>query len=127
MLKNWGYLVLADKAYDESIEEMRHADILTQRILFLDGLPNLQKLGPLSVGEDVPEIIACDLALELTARTDLQAAIRCCEEHQDYVSRETCQSILSSEEEHIDWLQTQQQLIKQLGKESYLQMQVGQK
>ncbi len=125
MLQSWGYEAMAKHEYDESLDEMRHADLLTQRILLLEGLPNLQNLGNLNIGTNVPEIISCDLQLELNARLDLQAAIQCCEEKQDYVSRNLCQSILDSEEEHIDWLETQLSLIDKLGENAYLQAQLS--
>jgi bacterioferritin len=121
MLKNWGYAELAEHEYKESIEEMRHADRLIERILFLDGLPNLQHLGKLHIGENVPEALQGDLDLELAAAPDLRAGIAHSESVGDYVSRELLRSILHDEEEHIDWLETQQRLIAEIGVERYLQ------
>lgn len=123
MLKNWGFHKLGDKEYDESIDEMKHADMVIERILFLEGLPNLQDLGKLHVGEDVPEQLQSDLNLELDAIGDLQAAIAYCEAHKDYVSRSLFDSILASEEEHVDWLETQLELIDKISLENYLQSQ----
>ena len=125
MYKNWGYKQLADHEYEESIDEMKHADKLIERILFLEGLPNLQALGKLMIGETPKEVIECDLRLELAAVPDLKAAIADCERLGDYVSRELFESILESEEEHIDWLETQLGLIAQLGEKPYLQQKIG--
>jgi bacterioferritin len=124
MLKNWGFHKLGDKEYEESIDEMKHADEVIERILFLEGLPNLQDLGKLHVGEDVPELLQSDLDLELDARDDLQAAIAYCEAHKDYVSRLLFDSILKSEEGHVDWLETQIEVIEKVGLENYLQSQM---
>jgi bacterioferritin len=121
MLKNWGYAELAEHEYKESIEEMRHADRLIERILFLDGLPNLQHLGKLRIGENVPEMLQGDLDLELAGAQDLRVAIGYSEGVNDYVSRELFRNILHDEEEHIDWLETQQRLIGEVGLELYLQ------
>ena len=121
MMKDWGFDTLGDKEHEESIDEMKHADQVIERILFLEGLPNLQDLGKLRVGEDVPEMIQCDLDLELDAIPDLQAAISYCEAHKDFVSRDIFDSILKSEEEHVDWLETQLELIDKLGEQNYLQ------
>lgn len=124
MLKDRGLLKLADIEYKESIEEMVHADHLIERILFLEGLPNLQDLGRLHIGETVEEMMRADLDLEFKAHADLKNAIEYCETERDYVSRDLFKKILDDEEEHIDWLETQLGLIKQLGLENYLQSQI---
>jgi bacterioferritin len=121
MYDNWGYKELAEHERAESIDEMKHADRLIERILFLEGLPNLQKLNKLLVGEGPKEAIECDLELERAARSDLREAIAHCESVGDYVSRQLFGDILHSEEEHIDWLETQLGLIGQVGLERYLQ------
>jgi bacterioferritin len=121
MFKNWGYQELAAHEYKESIEEMKHADHLIERILFLEGLPNLQHLAKLRIGENVLECIQGDLDLELAAAKDLRAAIGHCEGVADYVSRDLFRTILHDEEEHIDWLETQLSLVKDIGAERYLQ------
>ena len=121
MYKDWGLKELADHEYDESIDEMKHADALIERILFLQGLPNLQKLGKLHVGENTKEMLECDLKLELIAIPDLRDAIEYCESVRDYVSRDLLSSILDSEEEHVDWLETQLSLLDNIGIENYLQ------
>ncbi len=123
MLKDWGVSVLAKKEYDESIEEMEHADWLIERILFLEGLPNLQDLGKLRIGEDVKEILECDLALEHQALPDLRAAIEHCEKVSDFISRELFTKILKNEEEHIEWLETQLDLIERIGLERFTLLQ----
>jgi bacterioferritin len=124
MLNNWGFRKLGEKEYGESVDEMKHADEVIERILFLEGLPNLQDLGKLHIGEDVPELLQCDLDLELDALDDLQAAVTYCEAHKDYVSRQLFDSILKSEESHVDWLETQLAVIEKVGVENYLQSQV---
>lgn len=124
MLKNWGLDKLGDHEYHESIDEMKHADRLIERILFLEGLPNLQNLGKLLIGEGVREILECDLKLEHQGHPDLKAAIAHCEQVGDYVSRELLEDILESEEEHIDFLETQLSLIDRVGMENYAQSQM---
>ena len=123
MLADWGLSELAKKEYDESIDEMKHADRLIQRILFLGGLPNLQDLGKLLIGENVQEVLRCDLTLEQRAAGELKTAVAHCESVRDFVSRELFVDILENEEEHIDWLQTQFRLIEQMGIENYVQLQ----
>ena len=125
MFKNWGLEKLGAFEHHESIDEMKHADKLIERILFLEGLPNLQNLGKLMIGEDVKECLQCDLQLEQAARPDLQAAIAYCETVKDYISRELFEYILESEEEHIDYLETQLDLITRLGIQNYQQSQVS--
>ena len=120
MYRHWGYKELAEHEYKESIDEMKHADKLIERILFLEGLPNLQALGKLLIGENPKEAIECDLKLELIAHPDLKDAITYCESIKDYVSRELFVEILESEEEHIDWLETQIGVIDEIGIENYL-------
>ena len=124
MYGNWGLKELAEHEYTESIDEMKHADALIERILFLEGLPNLQNLGKLLIGESPKEALLCDLRLEMMAVPDLKAAIAYCETCGDYVSRELFTKILSSEEEHIDWLETQVGLIERLGEGPYLQTKI---
>jgi bacterioferritin len=125
MFKNWGLKELAEHEHHESIDEMKHADRLIERILFLDGLPNLQSLGKLLIGETPKEALECDLKLEHAALPDLRAAIAHCEQVQDYVSRELFEDILESEEEHIDWIETQLGLIERVGLQNYLQSRMG--
>jgi len=124
MLKNWGFTRLAGKEHEESIDEMKHADALMERILFLEGLPNLQDLGRLMIGENVKEMLQCDLKLEQLAMPPLRKGIAHCESVQDYVSRDVFQQILDSEEEHVDWLETQLALIDKVGLQNYLQSQM---
>ena len=125
MLRNWGVTKLAEYEYKESIDEMKHADCLVERSLFLDGLPNLQDLGKLLIGEDVREILECDLKLEQLAMPALKDGIALCEREGDYISREVLEDILENEEEHIDWLEAQFELIKRMGMENYVQLQSG--
>lgn len=124
MFDNWGLKRLGAHSRHESIDEMKHADKLIERILFLEGLPNLQDLGKLYIGENVQEALECDLKLEMQAHPDLRAAIADCEAAGDYTSREIFERILESEEEHIDWLETQLSLIERLGPELYSQTQI---
>jgi bacterioferritin len=124
MLKDWGFNKLAQKEYEESIEEMKHADTLTQRILFLEGLPNLQDLGKINIGETIPEMLQSDLNVEHKALADLRAAITDCEALKDFASRDILMHILENEEEHVDFLETQLGLIKAVGLENYQQSQM---
>jgi bacterioferritin len=125
MLHHWGFARLAKKEYAESIGEMKHADRLTQRILVLGGLPNLQDLGKLLIGETVPEVLNCDLQSERGAQGTIKSGIAHCEAVRDYVSRDTLQSILDDTEQHIDFLETQLDLLAKVGLENYLQSQMG--
>jgi bacterioferritin len=124
MLKNWGLEKLGEHEFHESVDEMKHADKLVERILFLEGLPNLQNLGKLMIGEDVRELLECDLRLEQLGHPDLKAAIAHCEQVGDYVSRELLEDILESEEEHIDFLETQLSLVDRVGLPNYAQSQM---
>jgi len=124
ILKDWGLEKLGDHEHHESIDEMKHADRLIERILFLEGLPNLQHLGKLLIGENVKEILECDLKLEHLGHPDLKAAIAHCETVGDYVSRELLEDILESEEEHIDFLETQLELLDRVGLQNYSQSQM---
>ena len=123
VLKNWGLNKLAEYERHESIDEMKHADMLADRVLFLDGLPNFQAIHKLKVGENVEEILKADLALELEALPLLKDAIRHCEEVRDYTSREVFERILESEEEHVDFLETQFDMIARMGLQNYVQLQ----
>ncbi|WP_150303444.1 bacterioferritin [Pseudomonas saliphila] len=125
MLQDWGLEKLGEHEYKESIDEMKHADMLVKRVLFLEGLPNLQDLGKLLIGENVREILECDLRLEMAGIPDLKTAIAYCESVGDYGSRELFEDILESEEEHIDWLETQLGLIDKVGLENYQQSQMS--
>ncbi|NGM86173.1 bacterioferritin [Parapusillimonas sp. SGNA-6] len=124
MLRHWGLNKLGKHEYDESIGEMKHADRLMERIFMLDGLPNLQDLHKLMIGENVPEILSCDLKLETAAQATVKEAMAYCESVRDYVSRDLFQDILNDTEEHIDWLETQIELIEKVGLPNYLQSQM---
>ncbi|MFT3759617.1 bacterioferritin [Thauera sp.] len=124
MYKNWGFDRLGKHEYEESIEEMKHADMLIERVLFLEGLPNLQNLDKLLIGEHVPECLQGDLTLELGGRANLVEAVQYCESCKDYVSRELFEHILDDTEEHIDYLETQLGLIDSVGLQNYLQSQM---
>ena len=125
MYKHWGLDKLAKKEYEESIGEMKHADKLMDRIFMLDGLPNLQDLGKLMIGEDVPETLNCDLQAETGAQATIKSGIAHCESVRDYVSRDLLQGILNDTEEHIDFLETQIELVGKVGLQNYLQSQMG--
>ena len=125
MFEDWGLSELAKHERSESIDEMQHAEALIDRILFLEGLPNLQDLGKLLIGQDVKEILECDLALEMAAMPALREAIAFCEGAGDYVTRELFDGILKSEESHVDWLETNLELIDKMGIENYIQSQTG--
>ena len=124
MYKDWGLDGLGDYEFHESVDEMKHADGLVERILFLEGLPNMQDIGKLRIGEHTKEMLECDLALEMEAIPDLREAIEYCESCKDFVSRDLFDSILGSEEEHVDWLETQLDLISRVGIENYQQSQM---
>ena len=124
MYKNWGFEKLNEKEYHESIDEMKHADLLIERVLFLEGLPNLQNIGKILIGENPKEMLGCDLKLELIAIPLLREAIEYCESVSDFVSRDLFTHILDSEEEHVDWLETQLELIEKVGIKNYLQSQM---
>lgn len=125
ILEDWGMLQLSKKAYEESIEEMQHADVLIKRILFLEGLPQMQELNKLQIGENVRETLECDLKIEHKAVPELRDAIEHCEKVRDYVSRDIFQKILEDEEHHIDWLETQLSLIDSMGLQNYIQSVTG--
>lgn len=125
MLDNWGFLRMAKFEYGESIDEMKHADKLIKRVLTLEGLPNLQDLGKLMIGENPVEIISCDLKVERASQVHLKSAIATCESVRDYVSRELLEEILVDTEEHIDHLETQLELVAKVGEQNYLQSQLG--
>jgi bacterioferritin len=125
MFRNWGLVKLGEYEYKESIDEMKHADKLIERILFLDGLPNLQDLGKLHIGEDIKDALECDLKLEMEAHPLLKEAIAHCEKVADYISRELFEDILESEEEHIDFLETQLKLVDSLGLQNFQQSWTG--
>ena len=125
MLKDWGFNILGDKIYHESIGEMKHADMIIGRVLMLEGLPNLQDLGLLKIGQNVEEIFSADLSVEMLNQGCLKEAILLCENERDYVTREIFQNILDDTEEHIDWIETQQGLIEKTGLQNYLQEQIG--
>ena len=124
MYKNWGFNNLGKHEFEESIEEMKHADKLIERILLLEGLPNLQDLGKLMIGETVEECVECDLRLESNSRESLLASIAACESTQDYISREIFKDILEDTEEHIDWLETQVDIMRKIGIQNWLQSQI---
>ncbi len=125
MYQDWGLKELYEHEYHESIDEMKHADKLCERILFLEGLPNLQNLGKLMIGQSTEEMLACDLKLELMAIPDLRDGIVYCESINDFVSRDLLAEILESEEEHVDWLETQLGLIEKVGIQNYLQEKIS--
>jgi len=124
MFRDWGLNKLAEHEYAESVDEMKHADQIIERILFLEGLPNVQDIGKVMIGEDVKEALECDLRMEMKAIPDLRAAVADAEQLKDYVSRDLFRSILDAEEEHVDWLETQLALIDKIGLPNYLQAQM---
>ena len=125
LLENWGYRMLAKKWHEESMEEMRHADKLIVRIIFLDGMPNMQVLDPLHIGQTVKQVLDCDLQLEMAARTLYEEAATYCHSVKDYVSRDLFEALMHDEEEHIDFLETQLDLVAKLGLELYAQHHIG--
>jgi len=124
MFKNWGFEALNEKAYKKSIKDMKQADVIIERILFLQGLPNLQMLGKLFIGEEAEEMLACDMKFQHAQIPQLKDAVALCEEHRDYVSRDILTEILDYEEEHLDWIETQQYQIEAMGIQNYLQTQI---
>ena len=124
MFKDWGYEKLGSKEYEESIDEMKHADKLIERILFLDGIPNVQEMHKIMIGEEPVECLKCDFQIEVKAIPDLKEAIQYCEKVSDFVSRDILREILDSEEEHYDWLETQIELADKIGRENWLQSQM---
>jgi len=124
MFKDWGYEKLGTKEHEESIDEMKHADMIIERILFLDGIPNVQEMHKIMIGEEPVECLKCDFQIEVKAIPDLKTAIQHCEKVSDFVSRDIFRKILASEEEHYDWLETQLELVEKIGKENWLQSQV---
>ena len=124
MYKNWGFDSLGKHEFEESCEEMKHADKLIERILLLEGLPNLQELGKLMIGEKAEECVACDLKLEIASRKTLISSIAACEKAKDFVSREIFEQILTDTEEHIDWLETQLEVLDKVGTQNWLQSQM---
>jgi len=125
IFKDWGLKALGDYEFQESVDEMKHADALIERMLFLEGRPNMQDIGKLRIGEHTKEMLECDLELEMEAIPDLREAIEYCESCKDFVSRDLFDSILGSEEEHVDWLETQIDLIARVGIDNYQQSQIG--
>lgn len=125
MYRQWGFKRLGEREYDESIEEMKHADALVERILMLEGLPNLQDLGKLGIGENAEEMLRADLELERGSQVSLKEGVALCESLKDYVSREILEHILDDTEDHVDWIETQLELIGKVGIQNYLQSQMG--
>ena len=125
MLKDWGFEALGKKVYDESLGEMKHADWIINRVLMLEGFPNLQDLGMLRIGQNVPEMFEADLSVEMLNQKCLKEAIQVCEDNRDFITREIFTKILDDTEEHIDWIETQQGLIEKTGLQNYLQEQIG--
>ncbi len=126
MLENWGLVKLGKLEFAASLDEMKHADQVIKRILFLEGLPNVQKIGRVYIGQDIEELLDCDLKVEYEAIPRLKKHIKLCEEEADFVTRDLLKSILTSEEEHVDWLETQKELIKRAGLQNYVQSQIEQ-